>query len=75
MCAGFSALQWLIEGFGYDITSADVFAAYTSTMQAAEKVGEVDAGQTLSVEEYLSLGAPDNIQEWLDVIQESHEFI
>jgi hypothetical protein len=35
--AGLAALRWLVEGYGYEITGADVWAAYTHTMQAAEK--------------------------------------
>lgn len=37
--AGLLALQWLVHGYGYEITSADVWAAYSSTMKAAEKNG------------------------------------
>jgi len=37
--AGLAALHWLVEGYGYEITSADVWAAYTETMKAAEKAG------------------------------------
>jgi len=37
--AGLAALHWLVEGYGYEITSADVWAAYTATMKAAEKAG------------------------------------
>ena len=39
--AGIRALQWLVEGYGYDITGADVLAAYAHTMKAAEQLGEV----------------------------------
>jgi hypothetical protein len=39
--AGFLALHWLVEGYGYEITGADVWAAYSSTMKAAEKNGTV----------------------------------
>jgi hypothetical protein len=35
--AGRTALRWLVEGYGYEITGADVWAAYTHTMKAAEK--------------------------------------
>jgi hypothetical protein len=35
--AGLLALQWLVHGYGYEITGADVWAAYASTMKAAEK--------------------------------------
>jgi hypothetical protein len=35
--AGLLALYWLTQGYGYDVTSADVWAAYRSTMHAAEQ--------------------------------------
>ena len=38
---GLLALHWLTHGYGYDITSADVRAAYSSTMHAAERQGSV----------------------------------
>ena len=31
------ALQWLAEGYGYEITGADVWAAYDYTIKAAER--------------------------------------
>jgi hypothetical protein len=37
--AGLLALHWLIEGYGYEITGADVWAAYSETMKAAERKG------------------------------------
>jgi tetratricopeptide (TPR) repeat protein len=37
--AGLAALHWLAEGHGYEITGADVWAAYTHTMKAAEQAG------------------------------------
>jgi len=40
MQAGFAALYWLVQGYGYDITSLDVWAAYNFTMQAAENCGK-----------------------------------
>ena len=39
--AGCAALGWLVEGFGYEITSADVRMAYSATMEAAETLGQV----------------------------------
>jgi hypothetical protein len=39
--AGFLALHWLVQGYGYDITGADVWTAYTATMKAAESAGSV----------------------------------
>jgi len=37
--AGTAALRWLVEGYGYEITSLDVRAAYEYTMKAASNVG------------------------------------
>ena len=37
--AGITALRWLVEGYGYDITGADVLNAYSHTMKAAENAG------------------------------------
>ncbi len=34
--AGCAALAWLVQGFGYEITGADVWLAYSATMKAAE---------------------------------------
>ena len=39
MEAGMAAFRWLVKGYGYEITGADVWAAYTHTMQAAENAG------------------------------------
>lgn len=43
--AGLHALHWLVQGYGYEITSADVWAAYTSTLAAAERHGAVAAAR------------------------------
>ncbi len=37
--AGLLALYWLVQGYGYEITSADVWEAYRSTLAAAERQG------------------------------------
>lgn len=37
--AGLLALHWLVQGYGYEITGADVWAAYSSTMTAAANSG------------------------------------
>ncbi|MBI5518306.1 MAG: hypothetical protein HY909_31330 [Deltaproteobacteria bacterium] len=39
--AGILALHWLVQGVGYDITSADVWAAYRATIAVAERHGNV----------------------------------
>jgi len=40
--AGMTALQWLLAGYGYDITALDVHRAYSHTMKAAENAGRKD---------------------------------
>lgn len=37
--AGMTALMWLVEGYGYEVTGADVRAAFAHTMKAAENAG------------------------------------
>jgi hypothetical protein len=39
--AGLLALHWLVQGYGYEITGADVWAAYATAMKAAERQGSV----------------------------------
>ncbi|HSL23940.1 MAG TPA: hypothetical protein VK886_20570 [Vicinamibacterales bacterium] len=40
--AGMAALHWLIHGHGYEITSADVWAACSNTMGTARNAGRGD---------------------------------
>jgi len=42
LSAGLLALYWLAQGYGYEITSADVWAAYSATMQVAERLGKAE---------------------------------
>jgi len=37
--AGLLALYWLVQGYGYEISSVDVWEAYRSTLAAAERHG------------------------------------
>jgi len=39
--AGLLALHWLVQGIGYEITSADCWEAYRSTLAAAERQGSL----------------------------------
>ncbi|MFA5890826.1 MAG: hypothetical protein WDA27_07735 [Actinomycetota bacterium] len=39
--AGLLALHWLVQGYGYEITGVDVLAAYSETLEAAQKQGSV----------------------------------
>ena len=41
--AGLLALHWLVEGHGYEMTSADVWAAFDATINAATQLDEKDA--------------------------------
>jgi hypothetical protein len=45
VAAGMAALRWLVEGYGYEITSLEVHSAYTLTLQAAENANITDATQ------------------------------
>jgi hypothetical protein len=36
--AGLAAMRWLAAGYGYEITGADVWAAYSHTLKAAERL-------------------------------------
>jgi hypothetical protein len=40
--AGLAALRWLGQGYGYEVTRADVWTTYSRTMQAAERLGRRD---------------------------------
>ena len=40
--AGVTALRWLVQGYGYEITSIDVHKAYECAMKAAENAGRAD---------------------------------
>ncbi len=42
MEAGMAALRWLVEGYGYEITSLDVLNAYSFTMKAAGNAGRTE---------------------------------
>jgi hypothetical protein len=41
--AGMAALHWLVQGYGYEITSVDVWAAYSRTLEAAARIGQQEA--------------------------------
>ncbi len=43
--SGMAALRWLVEGYGYEITSLQVLDAYSFTMQAADHAGRVEETQ------------------------------
>jgi hypothetical protein len=51
--AGLLALRWLVQGYGYEITGADVWAAYSCTMKAAEKNGNA-SGVRERIRSYVS---------------------
>jgi hypothetical protein len=42
---GLLALRWLVEGYGYEITSADVWAAYDATVVGAEALGDLEGAE------------------------------
>jgi hypothetical protein len=44
--AGLAALRWLVQGYGYEITSVTVRAAYSHTLTAAAHAGVDGAVRT-----------------------------
>ncbi len=48
--AGMTALRWLVEGHGYEISSVDVLAAYSHTLRAAGNAGVADETKARIVE-------------------------
>ncbi len=40
--AGLLAIHWLVQGYGYEVTAADVYEAQRATVVAAEQQGNVD---------------------------------
>jgi hypothetical protein len=44
--AGLAALRWLVRGYGYEVTSVDVRAAYSHTLTAAANAGVDGAVRT-----------------------------
>jgi len=43
IASGIASLYWIIQGYGYEISSTDVLAAYSATIQAANMNEEVVA--------------------------------
>ena len=37
--AGLGALDWIAQGYGYELTNADVWAAYAPAKEAADRLG------------------------------------
>ncbi len=55
-----ASLRWLTEGWGYEMTSADVHAAYDYAMRTAEALGR--QAETAAIIEIISgYGSPENI--------------
>lgn len=44
--SGLTALRWLVEGYGYEITGLDVSNAYSYTMKAADNAGRTNEIRT-----------------------------
>jgi hypothetical protein len=45
--AGVTAIRWLAQGHGYEITALDVNSAYTHTMNAARRAGRAEEIRSL----------------------------
>ncbi|WNZ62049.1 hypothetical protein QEG98_40565 [Myxococcus sp. MxC21-1] len=55
--AGLLALHWLVQGYGYEVTSLDVRDAYQATLAAAERLGDAD-GAKGRIRALLAAGGP-----------------
>jgi tetratricopeptide (TPR) repeat protein len=42
LTVGLAALRWLSAGYGYEVSGVDVWAAYSHTINAAERIGRCD---------------------------------
>ncbi len=54
--AGVTAIRWLAQGYGYEITALDARSAYTFTMNAARRAGRADEIRVL-IRQYVAEGA------------------
>ncbi|WP_205507466.1 hypothetical protein [Myxococcus vastator] len=55
--AGLLALHWLVQGYGYEVTSLDVRDAYQATLAAAERLDD-DEGARGRIRALLAEGGP-----------------
>ncbi len=55
-----ASLRWLTEGWGYEITSADVHAAHDYAMRAAEALGRQAETRAAIIEIISGSGSSDN---------------
>lgn len=55
--AGCASLEWLVHGFGYEVTGGDVWLAYSATMKATEALGRT--AETQERIRQLVAGGPD----------------
>ena len=60
MSAGMSALHWMARGYGYQITTGDVFEAYTSVLNAARFAGITEAQIKAQIRDVISEGDSGN---------------
>jgi len=60
LSAGFTALYWMSQGYGYQITATDVLNAYKSLMMAASHAGIAEAQIKARIQETLGAKTPGN---------------
>jgi hypothetical protein len=58
--AGMAALRWMARGYGYQITTGDVFEAYTSVLNAARFAGITEAQIKAQIRDVISEGDSGN---------------
>lgn len=65
MKAGMTALRWMLGGYGFELTGADVLAAFRFTMEAAARTGRQDDAVAALRELMGKKGADDWVAEIL----------
>jgi len=54
LAAGMASLRWMIHGYGYEISKADLLLAYTATCEAACAAGKGDEFVKQDIQKWLS---------------------
>ena len=60
IASGIASLHWIIQGYGYEISSADVIAAYSAIMTAAKSAGISDIEIKDKINKLLLESYPNN---------------
>lgn len=65
LTCGLSAIHWLLEGHGYEITSFEILQSYTATMQAADKLSKLDSVKSILREAVESKSSQNEVAKFI----------